>query len=50
MNALRQEIRGRVRRDEPLAMHTSGRVGGPAARFFEPADPAEVAPGFDIRG
>jgi len=43
MNALRQEIRGRVRRDEPLALHTSWRVGGPAALFFEPADVADLA-------
>ncbi|MGB2942056.1 MAG: UDP-N-acetylenolpyruvoylglucosamine reductase, partial [Candidatus Macondimonas sp.] len=43
MNALRREIRGRVRRDEPLALHTSWRVGGPAALFFEPADPADLA-------
>ena len=43
MNALRQEIRGRLRRDEPLALHTSWRVGGPAALFFEPADPADLA-------
>jgi UDP-N-acetylmuramate dehydrogenase len=31
-------IRGVVRLDEPLARHTSWRVGGPADRFFEPAD------------
>jgi len=30
--------RGRVLLDEPLARHTSWRVGGPADRFFEPAD------------
>ena len=27
---------GRVRRDEPMAMHTTFRVGGPAAFFAEP--------------
>jgi UDP-N-acetylmuramate dehydrogenase len=30
--------RGPVREHEPLARHTSWRVGGPADRFFEPAD------------
>ena len=30
--------RGELRRDEPLARHTSWRVGGPAARFYRPAD------------
>ena len=30
--------RGVMRRDEPLAAHTSWRVGGPADRYFEPAD------------
>jgi UDP-N-acetylmuramate dehydrogenase len=31
-------LRGELRRDEPLAKHTSWRVGGPAARFYRPAD------------
>ncbi|HEY1077036.1 MAG TPA: UDP-N-acetylmuramate dehydrogenase [Fontimonas sp.] len=31
-------VRGRLLRDEPMARHTSWRVGGPADRFFEPAD------------
>lgn len=31
-------IRGVVRACEPLARHTSWRVGGPADRYFEPAD------------
>ncbi|MDH4458769.1 MAG: UDP-N-acetylmuramate dehydrogenase [Nevskia sp.] len=31
-------IRGVVRTGEPLARHTSWRVGGPADRYFEPAD------------
>ncbi|MGQ0621274.1 MAG: UDP-N-acetylmuramate dehydrogenase [Panacagrimonas sp.] len=30
--------RGRLLHDEPLSRHTSWRVGGPARRFFEPAD------------
>jgi len=32
------ELRGELRRDEPLAKHTSWRVGGPAARLYRPAD------------
>lgn len=43
MNALRRAVRGRLRRDESLALHTSWRVGGPAALFFEPADVADLA-------
>lgn len=31
-------IRGVVRTGEPLSRHTSWRVGGPADRYFEPAD------------
>jgi UDP-N-acetylmuramate dehydrogenase len=31
-------VRGVLRSGEPLARHTSWRVGGPADRFFEPAD------------
>lgn len=31
-------VRGRVLHDEPMARHTSWRVGGPADRYFEPAD------------
>ncbi len=33
----------RARRDEPLARHTSFRVGGPADLLIAPADPDEVA-------
>jgi UDP-N-acetylmuramate dehydrogenase len=32
------ELRGELRADEPLARHTSWRVGGPAARLYRPAD------------
>jgi len=32
------KVRGMLRLDEPLARHTSWRVGGPADRYFEPAD------------
>ena len=39
MNALATApVRGRLLRDEPLARHTSWRVGGAADRYFEPAD------------
>lgn len=31
-------VRGELRLDEPLARHTTWRVGGPAERFFRPAD------------
>lgn len=31
-------VRGELREREPLSLHTSWRVGGPADRFFEPAD------------
>jgi UDP-N-acetylmuramate dehydrogenase len=31
-------MRGLVKQHEPLAPHTSWRVGGPADRYFEPAD------------
>jgi UDP-N-acetylmuramate dehydrogenase len=34
--------RGTLRFDEPLARHTSWRVGGPADRYFEPADRADL--------
>lgn len=34
--------RGVLRHDEPMARHTSWRVGGPADRYFEPADRADL--------
>ncbi|HSO80732.1 MAG TPA: UDP-N-acetylmuramate dehydrogenase, partial [Chromatiaceae bacterium] len=34
--------RGELRLDEPLARHTSWRVGGPAKRFYRPADAADL--------
>jgi UDP-N-acetylmuramate dehydrogenase len=34
----RSALRGTLRHDEPMARHTSWRVGGPARRFYEPAD------------
>src|SRR5258707_13148582 len=31
-------LRGQLRRDEPMARHVSWRAGGPADRFYIPAD------------
>ncbi len=43
MPALRMdELRGEMRYDEPLSRHTSWRVGGPARRFYQPADSADL--------
>jgi UDP-N-acetylmuramate dehydrogenase len=36
-------LRGELRCDEPLARHTSWRVGGPARRFYRPADAKDLA-------
>ncbi len=36
-------LRGELRFDEPLARHTSWRVGGPARRFYRPADAEDLA-------
>jgi UDP-N-acetylmuramate dehydrogenase len=41
--ALPPEINARVLRDEPLAKHTSWRVGGPADLFFRPLDVEDLA-------
>ena len=38
MAAAQYPFRGELRRDEPLASHTSWRVGGPADVWFKPAD------------
>ena len=43
MNALRTDVRGSLRHHEPMAPHTSWRVGGPAEIFFEPADADDLA-------
>lgn len=37
------QVRGILRQDEPMARHTSWRVGGPARTFFQPADLQELA-------
>ena len=36
------DLRGELRLSEPLARHTSWRVGGPADRFYRPADLADL--------
>lgn len=36
-------IRGELRLQEPLSAHTSWRVGGRAAQFYQPADAADLA-------
>lgn len=36
--AMTQDFRGELRSDELMSRHTSWRVGGPADRFFKPAD------------
>ncbi|MES9855848.1 MAG: UDP-N-acetylmuramate dehydrogenase [Sedimenticola sp.] len=35
-------LRGEMRHDEPLSLHTSWRVGGPARRFYRPADSSDL--------
>jgi UDP-N-acetylmuramate dehydrogenase len=35
-------LRGELRFDEPLSAHTSWRVGGPARRFYRPADAQDL--------
>ncbi len=39
----RSALRGTLRHDEPMARHTSWRVGGPARCFYEPADLDDLA-------
>lgn len=36
-------VRGRLAYDESMALHTSWRVGGPADRWFEPADREDLS-------
>jgi UDP-N-acetylmuramate dehydrogenase len=35
-------IKGSIRRKEPLSRHTTFRIGGPADLFLQPADPGEL--------
>lgn len=43
MAALQQTLRGSLKLNESMARHTSWRVGGPAERYFEPADLDDLA-------
>jgi UDP-N-acetylmuramate dehydrogenase len=43
MAALHQHLQGELRLNEPLAGHTSWRVGGIAQRFYQPKDIADLA-------
>lgn len=45
MMAIRSDmtLRGELRIDEPMAKHTTWRVGGPAKQFFIPADAQDLA-------
>jgi UDP-N-acetylmuramate dehydrogenase len=38
-----QPLRGTLLENEPMARHTTWRVGGPAARYYQPADIADLA-------
>ena len=38
-----QGLRGHLKRDEPMARHVSWRAGGPAERFYVPADLDDLA-------
>jgi len=39
-------IKGAIRREEPLGNHTTFRIGGPAGLFLQPEDPADLGPLF----
>lgn len=41
-------IRGSIRREEPLSRHTTFRIGGPADLFLQPADPDELSALFAL--
>lgn len=45
MMAMRQQpsLRGTLLREEPMARHTTWRVGGPAQGYYQPADVADLA-------
>ncbi len=43
MSAMQQTLRGTLKRNEPMARHTSWRVGGPADAYYEPADIDDLA-------
>jgi len=43
MAALQSQLRGSLKQNESMARHTSWRVGGPAERYYEPADLNDLA-------
>jgi len=45
MNArpLMTELRGNLLLDEPMSKHTSWRIGGPADRYYQPADIVDLS-------
>lgn len=43
MPSKQTNLRGELKLNEPLSRHTSWRVGGPAARYFQPADINDLA-------
>lgn len=43
MTAVQQTLRGSLKLNESMARHTSWRVGGPAERYYEPADLDDLA-------
>ncbi len=43
MAAQAAALRGTLLLDEPMSKHTSWRIGGPADRFYKPADVADLA-------
>jgi UDP-N-acetylmuramate dehydrogenase len=43
METANAKLRGRLVMGEPLARHSTWRCGGPAARYFEPADQHDLA-------
>lgn len=42
LKALPESLRGRIRTEEPMAPHTSFRIGGPADYYFEPTHTPEM--------
>ena len=42
MAAAEQALRGEMLLDEPLSRHTTWRIGGPARRFYRPADSRDL--------
>lgn len=42
MAAMTDKLRGQMLYNEPMARHTSWRIGGPAQRYYKPADLADL--------